>query len=103
MDRHSTTVTNVIEGCVYIRRRFYAISPIRGELQHSSLRSLLLLSSLSSNITKIRTLVRPRGGQGIQAWTLRTPFRAPASRIQAVWGSCNILHGIKATRRYTLR
>ena len=72
MDRQGTTVTNVVEGCVYIRKRFYAISLIRGELQHSALRSLLLLSSLSSNTTKIRTLIRPRGGQGIQAWTLRT-------------------------------
>ena len=72
MDHHSTTVTNVVEGYVYIRRRFYAISFMRGELQHSALRSLLLLSSLSCNTTKIRTLVRPRGGQGIQAWTLRT-------------------------------
>ena len=37
LDRHSTTVTNVVEGCVYIRRRFYAISVMRGELQHSAL------------------------------------------------------------------
>ena len=36
------------------------------------LRSLFILSSLSSITTKIRTLIRPRGGQGIQAWTLRT-------------------------------
>ena len=72
LDRHSTTVTNVVEGCVYICRRFYAISLMRGELQHSALRSLLLLSSLSCNTAKIRTLVRPQSGQGIQAWTLRT-------------------------------
>ena len=37
MDRHSTTVTKVAEGCVYIRRPFYAISLMRGELQHSAL------------------------------------------------------------------
>ena len=69
MDRHSKTVTNVVESCVYIRRRFYAISLMRGELQLS--RSLLL-PSLFCNTTKIRTLVRQRGGQGIQAWTLQT-------------------------------
>ena len=37
LDRHSTTVTKVVEGCVYIRRRFNAISLMRGELQHSAL------------------------------------------------------------------
>ena len=68
LDRHSTTVTKVVEGCVYIRRPFYAIFLMRGELQHSALCSF----SLSYNTTKKRTLVRPRGGQGIQAWTLRT-------------------------------
>ena len=30
MDHHSTTVTKVIKGCVYIRRRFYAIRLMRG-------------------------------------------------------------------------
>ena len=39
LDRRSTTVTNVVEGCVYIRKRFYAISLMRGEFQHSALRS----------------------------------------------------------------
>ena len=42
------------------------------ERRAPALCSLLLLSSLSCNTTKIRTLVRLRGGQGIQAWTLRT-------------------------------
>ena len=37
-----------------------------------ALRRLVLLSSLSSNKTKITTLLRPRGGQGIRARTLRT-------------------------------
>ena len=67
MDRHSTTATNVVEGCAYIRRRFYAIFLMRGELQHSALCSLSPLCP----VIQRRTLVRPRGGQGIQAWTLR--------------------------------
>ena len=39
-----------------------------------ALRSLLRLSlsSLSSNTTTIKKLIRPRGGQGIRAWALRT-------------------------------
>ena len=31
-------------------------------------------SILANTSTKIITLVRPRGGQGIQAWTLQTPI-----------------------------
>ena len=48
-----------------------------GEFELSALRSplsapLLSLSSLSSNATTINKLIRPRGGPGIRAWTLRT-------------------------------
>ena len=69
MHRHNTTVAKVVEGYVYIHKRFVnAISLMRGGVQLSALCSFLL----SSSTTKIRTLVRPRGGQGIQAWTLRT-------------------------------
>ena len=46
MDRHSTTVKKVVEGCVYIGRRLYAISLMRGELQHSALRSFSPLCPL---------------------------------------------------------
>ena len=35
-------------------------------------RSLLLFSSLSSNTTEIRKLVKPHGGQGSRARRLRT-------------------------------
>ena len=45
MDRHSTTVTKVVEGCVYIRRRFMHIL-MRGELQHSALCSFSSLCPL---------------------------------------------------------
>ena len=45
-----------------------------GEFEHSALRSplRLSLSPLSSNTTTIEKLIRPRGGQGIRAWNLRT-------------------------------
>ena len=59
MDRHSTTVTNVVGGCVYIRRHYYAISFMRVELQHSALCSFSPLCPLIQQ--KIRTLIRPRG------------------------------------------
>ena len=45
-DRHSMTVTKVVEGCGYIRRRFYAISLVRGELQDSVLCSFSPLRPL---------------------------------------------------------
>ena len=70
----AATVTEVVEGCVYLRRRFYAIFGMLsgGEFELSALRSplsapLLSLSSLSSNATTINKLIRPRGGQGIRA------------------------------------
>ena len=49
------------------------------ERKAPALRFLLLLSSLSSNTTKIRTLVRPRGGSRLglyeqAAWTRLLPF-----------------------------
>ena len=77
LDRHSTTVTKVIEGCVHIRWRFHAFFSLEegsGTLL-SALRSLLRVSSLSFNTTKIRKLIRPRGGEGIRARTLRTHKR----------------------------
>ena len=70
----ATTVTKVVEGCVYFRRRFYANFGMLsgGEFEHSVLRCPL--SSLSSNTTTTNKLIRPRCGQGIRAWTLRTGF-----------------------------
>ena len=70
------TVTKVVEGCVYIRRRYYGIL-LRGggEFEHSafsplSLRSLSL--ALSSNATTLNHLIGLRGSQGIQIWKQRT-------------------------------
>ena len=37
MDRHNTTVTKVVEGCVYVRECFNVFSLLRGELQHSAI------------------------------------------------------------------
>ena len=53
-DRHSTTATKVVEGCLYIRRRLYAILPL-GEKALAP-RSLLVLFSLSSSRKKIKHL-----------------------------------------------
>ena len=68
------TVTNVVEGCVYIRRRYYAILlPVGGEFEHSALRFHSDLSlALSSNATTLNHLIRLRGSQGIQIWKQRT-------------------------------
>ena len=68
----AATVTKVVEGCAYLRMRFYAIFGMLSgeEFEHSVLRSPL--SSLSSNTTTTNKLIRPRGGQGIRAWTLQT-------------------------------
>ena len=73
------TVTKVVEGSVYIRRRYYGILPrVGGEFEHSalsplSLRSLSGLSlALSSNTTTLNHLIRLRGSQGIQIWKQRT-------------------------------
>ena len=70
----SSTVTKVVEGCVYLRRRWYAIFGMLsgGEFELSALCSLLCfsLSSLSSNTTTINKLIRLRGGQGIRAFGL---------------------------------
>ena len=46
-------------------RRRVLVRALRSPLRFS-------LSSLSSNTATINKLIRPRGGQGIQAWTLRT-------------------------------
>ena len=61
-------VTKVVEGCVYIRRRYYGILlRVGGEFEHSALRSLSDLSlALSSNATTLNHLIRLRGSQGIQ-------------------------------------
>ena len=80
------TVTKVVEGCVYIRRRYYGTLPrVGGEFEHSalspislsalSLRSLSL--ALSSNATAFNHLIRLRGSQGIQIWKQRTTRRLP--------------------------
>ena len=79
------TVTKVVEGCVYIRRRYYGILPrVGGEFEHSalsplSLRSLSDLSvALSSNATTLNHLIRLQGSQGIQIWKQRTCTSHPA-------------------------
>ena len=56
LDRHSTAVTKVVEGCVYMRKRFLAMfSREKGpSTLLSALHYLLRLSSLSSNTTNIR-------------------------------------------------
>ena len=73
------TVTKVVEGCVYIRRRYYGILlRVGGEFELSalsplSLRSLSDLSlALSYNATTLNHLIRLRGSQGIQIWKQRT-------------------------------
>ena len=70
------TVTKVVEGCVYIRRRYYGILPrVGGEFEHSALSPLSLRSlslALSSNATTLNHLIRLRGSQGIQIWKQRT-------------------------------
>ena len=81
------TVTKVVEGCVYIRRRYYGILPrVGGEFEHSALSPISLSLALSSNATTLNHLIRLRGSQGIQIWKQRTvdvpttmaaPSRAP--------------------------
>ena len=70
------TVSKVVEGCVYIRRRYYGILPrVGGEFEHSALSPLSLRSlflALSSNATTLNHLIRLRGSQGIQIWKQRT-------------------------------
>ena len=70
------TVTKVVEGCVYIRRRYYGIlRRVGGEFEHSALSPLSLRSfslALSSNSTTLNHLNRLRGSQGIQIWKQRT-------------------------------
>ena len=75
------TVTKVVEGCVYIRRRYYGILPRVGgefegpEFEHSALSPLSLRSlslALSSNATTLNHLIRLQGSQGIQIWKQRT-------------------------------
>ena len=70
------TVTKVVEGCVYIRRRYYGILPrVGGEFELSALSPLSLRSlslALSSNATTLNHLIRLRGSQGIQIWKQRT-------------------------------
>ena len=70
---------SVVEGCVYIRRRYYGILlRVGGEFELSalsplSLRSLSDLSlALSYNATTLNHLIRLRGSQGIQIWKQRT-------------------------------
>ena len=65
------TVTKVVEGCVYIRRRYYGILPrVVGEFEHSALSPISL--ALSSNATTLNHLIRLRGSQVIQIWKQRT-------------------------------
>ena len=75
------TVTKVVEGCVYIRRRYYGILPrVGGEFEHSALSPLSLRSlslALSSNATTLNHLIRLRGSQGIQIWKQRTVVVCP--------------------------
>ena len=70
------TVTKVVGGCVYIRRRYYGILlRVGGEFEHSALSPLSLRSlslALSSNATTLKHLIRLRGSQGIQIWKQRT-------------------------------
>ena len=64
----ATTVTKVVEGCVYIRRRFFGILlRVGGEFELST-----LTLDLSSNATTSNHLIRLRGSQGIQIWKQRT-------------------------------
>ena len=81
----AATVAKVVEGCVYLRRRYYAILSCFGRrvrALHSA--PLLSLSSLSSNTMTINNLIRPRGGQGIQAWTLFLLPRWSETSVSAV-------------------
>ena len=65
------TVTKVVEGCVYIRRRYYGILPhVGGEFELSANSPISLV--LSSNATTLNHLIRLRGSQGIQIWKQRT-------------------------------
>ena len=67
------TVTNVVESCVYIRRRYYGIVPrVGGEFEHSALTPISLFFALSSNAMTLNYLIRLRGSQGIQIWKQRT-------------------------------
>ena len=82
------TVTKVVEGCVYIRRRYYGTLPrVGGEFELSALSplSLRFLSlALSSNATTLNHLIRLRGSQGIQIWkqrTVLTPFNVDGSTV----------------------
>ena len=60
----AATVTKVVEGCLYLRRRYYAIFGMLsgGEFEPSALRSLIRFSPLSYNTTIINKLIRPRRG-----------------------------------------
>ena len=74
------TVAKVVEGCVYIRRRYYGILLPVGEFEHSALSPLSLRSlslALSSNATILNHLIRLRGSQGIQIWKQRTDNALP--------------------------
>ena len=65
------TVTKVVDGCVYIRRRYDGILPrVGGEFEHSALSPISL--ALSSKPTTLNHLIRLRGSQGIQIWEQRT-------------------------------
>ena len=69
------TVAKVVEGCVYIRRRYYGILLPVGEFEHSALSPLSLRSlsrALSSNTTTLNHPIRLQGSQGIQIWKQRT-------------------------------
>ena len=85
------TVTKVVEGCVYIRRRYYGILPRVGEFEHSALSPLSLRSlsrALSSNTTTLNHLIRLQGSQGIQIWKQRTPtviWEKANTRLQTVF------------------
>ena len=79
------TVTKVVEGCVYIRRRYHGFLPrVGGEFEHSALSPISL--ALSSNATTLNHLIRLRGSQGIQIWKQRTGVAA-AGGLRPVWGT----------------
>ena len=81
------TVTKVVEGCVYICRRYYGILPrVGGEFEHSALSPLSLRSlslALSSNATTLNHLIRLRGSQGVQIWKQRTWYRYSCRRAHS--------------------
>ena len=54
----AATVAKVVEGCVYLHRRYYAILACFGRSSSSPLRSASLFSSLSPNTTTINNLIR---------------------------------------------